>query len=268
MGTAPPWLTTLRKSEALLAEGDAQGCVNALESLCNEYPLDALCRALALEGVGRARFALGQPEKAVEALAQSLALLRECKGATARLTLGVMQNLSFALQGLGRLDESIALADEAAQGLEAALGPDAPQLAECLLRLSSSWYRKGNFDRAETLMLRAQSIWEKAGDLEKMGTCLNNLGRICEERGQLAEGIALHRKALAVRKEAQGEHEDTAFSHGNLGVALATAELWDEAEAHLRAAVEMYERLGRGDCPEAQGYRRNLELCQRAQAGE
>ncbi len=268
MCATPPWLSALRAGEALLASGDAHGCITALESLCNEYSQDALCRALALEGMGRAYFALQQPQKAVEMLAQSLSLLRECKGSSSSLTLGVMQNLSFALQGLGRLDESIALADEAAQGLEATLGPDAPKLAECLLRLSSSWYRKGNFDRAEALMLRAQGIWEKADDKEKLGTCLNNLGRIYEERGQLAEGIALHRKALAVREKAQGIHEDTAFSHGNLGVALATAGVWNEAAAHLRAAVHMYEQLGKGSCAEAQGYRDNLELCLKAQADD
>ncbi len=266
MCATPPWLSALQAAKALLASGDANGCAAALTSLCSEYPKDTLCRAMALEGLGRAYFSLQQPEKAVEVLAQSLSLLRECKGSTSSLTLDVMQNLSFALQGLGRLEESIALADEAAQGLEAILGPDAPRLAECLLRLSSSWYRKGNFDRAEALMLRAQAIWEKADDKEKLGTCLNNLGRIYEERGQLAEGIALHRKALSVRENAQGTHEDTAFSHGNLGVALATAGVWNEAIEHLRAAVHMYEQLGKGSCAEAQGYRDNLELCLKAQA--
>ena len=264
MGETPSWLEGLRAAQAVLARGDAQGCLDALATLRRKHPDDELCRALALEARGRALFALHQPDAAVEALAESLHLLRVCKGASASLTLGVMQNLSFALQGLGRLDESIELAAEAARGLEASLGPDAPQLAECLLRLSSSWYRKGNFDRAETLMLRAQAIWEKLGDAEKLGTCLNNLGRIHEERGQLAEGILLHRRALAVRQAAQGEHEDTAFSHGNLGVALATAGQWDEAIEHLRAAVDMYDRVGKGGCPEARGYRDNLELCLKA----
>ncbi len=55
-----------------------------------------------------------------------------------------------------------------------------------------------------------------------MGTCLNNLGRLYEECGQLDRGIALHRKAVALRQDVLGDHEDTAFSLGNLGVALAS----------------------------------------------
>ena len=262
----PSWLAALRQAEALLSQGDVLGSMQALEALCRQYPQDMFCQALALEGMGRAQAALHQPERAVESLSRSLELLKECKGATSPLTLGVMQNLAFALLAGGRLEESIALARTAVAGLEEVHGPDAPQVAEALLRLSAAWYRQGSYDRAEDCMRRAQAIWEKIGNREKLGTCLNNLGRICEERGQLAEGIALHRKALAMRQQAQGEHEDTAFSHGNLGVALATAGQWAEAEEHLRAAVDMYERLGKGECPEAQGYRRNLEICLQAQA--
>ena len=102
--------------------------------------------------------------------------------------------------------------------------------------------------------------------MPQLGVCLNNLGRICEERGQLAEGIALHRQAVALRRELRGEHEETAFSLGNLGVALASAGQWDEAAATLQDSVSMYDRLGLGMGAEAQGYKKNLEICHQARA--
>ena len=61
-----------------------------------------------------------------------------------------------------------------------------------------------------------------------------------------AEGIALHRQAVALRTRLLGDHEDTAFSLGNLGVALASGGEWQEAAATLEQAVAMYEKLGLG----------------------
>jgi len=110
---------------------------------------------------------------------------------------------------------------------------------------------------------RALAIWQgHAGFAQRIGVCLNNLGRICEERGQTEQGIALHRQALALRQRSLGEHEDTAFSLGNLGVALAAAGYWAEAAARLREAVALYGKLGRGDSAEAQSYRSNLAICE------
>lgn len=260
------WLEEQRAGVALLARGAYQDCLDAMEDLCRRHPEDALCRAMALEAMGRAHAALRQPAEAVSALEESLRLLRQCEGPRSPLTLGVMQNLAFALEGLGRLDAAIDLGTEAAEGLERTCGPQSPRLAECLLRLSSAWYRRRHFERAEGLVRRALAIWEAQGNREKMGTCYNNLGRIHEERGDLDAGVAWHRKALALRERVQGEHEDTAFSHGNLGVALAMAGHLEEAAEHLQAAVDMYGRLGKAQCPEALGYAENLGVCRSALA--
>ena len=61
-----------------------------------------------------------------------------------------------------------------------------------------------------------------------------------------------------------GEHEDTAFSLGNLGVALASDGQWEEAAAVLAEAMGLYTRLGKGESPEAVGYRANLAVCREA----
>jgi len=259
------WLDGLRSALDMMKQGEPQKCIEALEALVARYPGDDLCRALALDGMGRANFALQRPDVAVKALEESLALLRATMGASAPMTLGAMQNLAHALLGLEKVEESLDLGREALRLTVEASGPDSPQVAEAQLRLSSAYYRKRDFDRAESLMRKAKEIWEKQGFcVPQLGVCLNNLGRICEERGQIDEGIALHRQAVALRRELLGEHEETAFSLGNLGVALASAGQWSEAAATLKDSVDMYERLGLGSGSEAQGYRKNLEICQQA----
>lgn len=260
-----PWMDELRSALELLKQGKPQECLDALDALSHRQQGDALCRALALDGMGRAAFALELPDKAVTALEESLALLQQATGETSPMTIGAMQNLAHALLGLDRTDESIALGQKAASLAEQTFGAQASQFADALLRLSAAFYRKRNFDEAESLMLRAKNIWESLGTCKpQLGVCLNNLGRICEERGQLDEGIALHRKALALRRAALGEHPDTAFSLGNLGVALASAGQWNEAAAALQDSLALYARLGQQDCAEAAGYRRNLEICMQA----
>ncbi|MEG6503555.1 DUF4125 family protein, partial [Desulfovibrio sp. 1214_IL3152] len=93
-----------------------------------------------------------------------------------------------------------------------------------------------------------------------------NLGRLYEERGLLAAGIDWHRQAVSLRRKVCGEHEDTAFSLGNLGVALASDGQWSEAARTLEEAVACYDRLGKGRSVEAESYRKNLDLCRRALA--
>lgn len=263
------WLEELRAALDMMKQGKPQKCIEALEALVAGYPGDELCRALALDGMGRANFALDRPDVAVKALEESVGLLRTSLGPTAPMTLGAMQNLAHALLGLEKIEESLDLGREALRLTIEVFGPESPQAAEAQLRLSTAYYRKRDFDRAESLMRKAKAIWEKQGFcVPQLGVCLNNLGRICEERGQLEEGIALHREALALRKELLGEHEDTAFSLGNLGVALASAGQWSEAAATLNNSVNMYDRLGLGGGAEAQSYMKNLEICQRAMAAE
>ena len=113
---------------------------------------------------------------------------------------------------------------------------------------------------------RAMQIWQAQPEPSpRLGTCLNNLGRIEEEKGNHAQGIALHREAVALRRSLLGQcHEDTAFSLGNLGVALAASGQWHEAADILESALACYARLGRYKCPEAEGYRKNLAVCRKA----
>ncbi len=176
--------------------------------------------------------------------------------------------LGQALMDKGEVTAGRDLSRGALEELEAILPEDAPLIAEACFMLSQAEYRLNDLDAAEFLTRRAMRIWQKLHGPEWFGisTCLNNLGRIYEERGLAAKGIALHRQALAMRKKLLGEHEETAFSLGNLGTALAADGQWQEAERILDECLACYARVGTKEAFKVEGYRLNLDLCRKALA--
>ncbi|MBQ4615764.1 MAG: tetratricopeptide repeat protein [Mailhella sp.] len=128
-----------------------------------------------------------------------------------------------------------------------------------------SWeaYSQGQLAEAETFTLQAKEIWEQELGPESLplSTCLNNLGRICEETNREEEGIAWHRKALAMRKKLLGDHPETAFCYGNLGTALAAYGQFEEAIDMLSAAISTFEKCGKTNGHDVEGYKKNLAVC-------
>ena len=177
----------------------------------------------------------------------------------------MLQNLCFALSESGATEESATVGEEAARLAVKLYGPESPELAGALLRLSAAPYKARDFASAEALILRAKAIWEaQPGPTpQQVGTCLKNLGRIHEELGDMAGGIACTRAAVDFRRP-QADKGDLAFSLGNLGVALAQDGQWAEAAAALEEALAIYAALGKGESREARGYAANLDICRRA----
>ena len=128
-----------------------------------------------------------------------------------------------------------------------------------------SWaaYSQGELKEAEEFTLQAKAIWEREMGPESLpvSTCMNNLGRICEETDRADEGIEWHRKALALRQKLLGDHPETAFCYGNLGTALAANGQFEEAIDMLAAAVETFEKCGKTNGHDVEGYRKNLDVC-------
>lgn len=276
----PELRAAVRHALDLLGSGRTAEAERELAALAGapwgNAPEAARLRAQVLDSLGRTRFALGDREGGLAALRAAVDALTAATGADAPgaaslmpLRCRALQNLCFALAETGAVAESAAVGEEAARLAEALFGPLSPELAGALLRLSAAPYRGHDLDAAEALIRRARAIWEaQPGPTpQEVGTCLNNLGRIHEERGDMAAGIAFHRQAVAFRR-ALPDREDLAFSLGNLGVALAQDGQWREACAALEEALELYAALGKGNGPEARGYADNLAVCRRALLAE
>ncbi|MCI7567788.1 MAG: tetratricopeptide repeat protein [Desulfovibrio sp.] len=252
------------KDIAVQAKEHPAGAEMALRDLLRREEGNDLCAALAHDMLGRVLFALQRVKEALEALELSVTLMRRAKGDGSPMTCLAMQNLAHIYMALNNHDKSITLGRQALDGLIASCGEGHGLVAGAMLHLSASYYACRDFDEAERLLRGAKEIWEATTPVPpELGTCLNNLGRIEEERGHFAEGIALHRQAVELRTSLLGDHEDTAFSLGNLGVALASNGDWQEAAETLEKAVAMYEKLGLGQSELAEGYRGNLEVCRK-----
>ncbi|WP_304045526.1 tetratricopeptide repeat protein, partial [Desulfovibrio piger] len=260
---AKSWIQEIRAAGKLMAAGDLAGAENRYRQLLDKGTDNPLHKALALDGLGRAVFEQGRQAEAIEAIEAAVSLLRERQGVQDPATCGALQNLGRLYLAAGQVEKSIAVSREAVDGLCAGFGEDHPLVAGAMMRLSACLYMQRDLDGAEALLLKARDVFEKqSGDESRMdvSTCLNNLGRIHEERGDLEQGIALHRQAVAIRKELLGDHTETAFSLGNLGVALATAGQWQEAVDTLQEALDCYARAGHTTGPDIEGYRKNLEI--------
>ena len=260
------WQVEIQEALRLLSCNCAENSAAKLRTVLRSCENDPHCRALALEALGRALLALKRPHEACATMEQALELARSVYGNNSLLTLGILQNFAHVQLESGNAQQSEALGREAASLCEAVHGADSPHLAEALLHLSAAHYRQQKLDKAQHCLQRAMQIWQAQPEPSpRLATCLNNLGRIEEEKGNHAQGIALHRKAVALRRNLLGEcHEDTAFSLGNLGVALAASGQWHEAVDILESALACYARLGKHRSMEAEGYRKNLSVCRKA----
>lgn len=231
---------------------------------------ELLGQAAAPEEEGRVRYALAlcllhqkKHAEARDALENAVRLLNDESERALAFTA-----LARACFACGDLKKSLNEGRKARLMLRDTLSPDDARLAPSLFSLSFAEYEARNLECAEQLCLEARELWEKQLGPEnlELSTCLNNLGRIYEEMGREEDGIAHHRKALAIRRKVLGDHPETAFSMGNLGTALAAAGKWEEAAAVLEEAIACYARCGHAEGRDIEGYRRNLNVCRKALA--
>lgn len=258
----------LHEAEKLLQQGLAADAEARLRSLLAEAPAGPQ-QALLLDAMGRTLHCLQRPAEARQALTQAVELLQTTLGAH-QATAVVLQHLAHFCRAVDDLDASFKHGQEAVNMLIAVHGEDHPLVAASLFSLSHSIYIDRRYTEAEAMVRRAMGIWERRHGPEcpEIASCLNNLGRIYEERGQLDEGIALHRQAVNMRRKLFGEHPETAFSLGNLGTALASAGQFSEAIDNLEQAIACYAACGLPHAPEVPGYRENLRVCREALAAE
>lgn len=257
----------LRKAGEALRAGlidEAEAMFNAL--LNGSEGLDAENMGRALSGRGLLLCQQGHFDAAVEDLRKAEALLTTAHGAKAPITVAATLFLAQALLARGDVVAGGLLAHDALDAMDAPLPDDDPFIAEACFMVSQAEYELNRLDAAEALTRQAMAIW---GNIEgpesvSVSTCLNNLGRIYEEREMLDQGIAFHQQALTMRRNLLGEHEETAFSMGNLGTALAMNNQWEEAAKMLEECVACYARVGITDGVKVEGYKQNLEICRKA----
>ncbi len=257
--------STLDTARCQVQSGAAAEAAQTCRDLLVQTPPEDV-RAVALEILAAALREQGDIAGAVDAAQAQVTLLEQLFGADHPHVAAALHNLALLLSRRGLHPQALHCGQREVDILRAACPAGDVRIADALVNFSSQHYVLHHFDEAESLLREALRLYEQAQGRRCMGvsTCLNNLGRICENRGEMARGVALHAEASSIRKEILGMHKDTAFSLGNYGAALAGNEQWQEAASVLMDAIVMYSQLDMDESPYARACRENLDVCRRA----
>jgi tetratricopeptide (TPR) repeat protein len=123
------------------------------------------------------------------------------------------------LDGLGRSDEAEAAIRDLLPDLEAALGPDHPEVAVALNNLAAIVQRRGSLDEAEAIYRRVIAIKEArlGADSPALAGALNNLGTVLRAAGRPGEAAPLFERALRLLEGAvEDDHPTLAVIRRNV----------------------------------------------------
>ncbi len=166
-----------------------------------------------------------------------------------------------ALNREGKPDEALPLAVEALGLLEAATGPDSPEVGAVCAIAASLHDAREDYGAAVPLHERALAIQEKAlGPRHpRVAATLADLAWDIEALGDPARARPLYERALAIREETLGpDHPDTAVSLNNLAALEESFGEHAAARGHYERALAINEKALGPDHPETANSCNNL----------
>lgn len=152
----------------------------------------------------------------------------------------LLHNLGDAYYALGLYDRSHALLDSALAARVAALGPDHPDVALTLSRISYVYHDQGDYPAAAEFARRALAIRRKAlGETSnEYAESLNDLAVSLQAMGRVDEAEPLYRRALEIHRRVLGSRDpQVAWDLSTLGQVLHARADYAGAEAMLREAL-------------------------------
>ncbi len=213
-------------------------------------PSSRKTHADALRAKGAALVELGRAEEAEPVLRAAIAEREELPARGRNLEIAEdLDELSIALDALGRLEESEAAVYRAFELRLPTLGPDHPGVASSYNNLAVIQRQLGKLDQAEGNYEKALAIRIPALGKEHPETAdtLNNLGGLLYYRGRYAEAVVAFEEVYAIYTRLYGaEHPRTVTGANNLAVALLKLGEIARAET-LFDSVLVYWRETAGD---------------------
>ena len=149
---------------------------------------------------------------------------------------------------------------------ERILGPDHPQVAECLLSLANLRYAAGDLDKTEELERRALAVVEKGRETRSLlyASALSNLGLVYVHRLDFDRADELFRRALPIARAAGGEDAPVvATTWMNLGIVARQRKDYAKAEEYCLRSLAIKQRILGPDHPDIAGNLNNLALIYR-----
>jgi tetratricopeptide (TPR) repeat protein len=186
----------------------------------------------------------GDPERALAALQESLALVRQVPGSERRQA-SLYNDLGIVFTDMGRYREAEEALKLAIEMKGTGYGPGHPWVATSLNSLGSVYWSQDQFDKALELHLAALEVLQKsygsehrmvAITMNNVATALNGLGRQQESDGYLREAIAIQERVLG------WDHIELANSLINLAFRYRERGDLEEALAIYRRALPIVEK--------------------------
>ncbi len=160
---------------------------------------------------------------------------------------------AFVLHDLGRYSAAEPLLRKALKLREARLGPDDPEVANCLNNLALLLQATNRLAPAEPLMRRALAIDEQSYGAEHpyVAIHLNSLAQLLQATNRLAEAEPLMRRPLAIDEQSYGaDHPHVAIDLNNLAQLLQDTNRLAEAEPLMRRALAVDEQFYGAEHPD------------------
>ena len=120
---------------------------------------------------------------------------------------------------------------------------NAAQIATTLLNIGNTELNLRHLEAAETYYLESQAIYEKSGNRWGLENCINNLAIIYKLRHAFEKGRENSQRALQIAEEI-GDQEGQALCQISLAHCAGGLQRIKEAQDHLRAAVEIIQKIG------------------------
>ena len=193
---------------------------------------------------------MGSAEGVEKCAAESLELcdLLGLKGTENYAT--VLLNIATGYRVLGRYDESEAYYKETAQIYEELLPPGDFRIASLHNNLSSLYAETGRPQLAKHELEQAMSLISKLSDADaEIAITHTNLGNVCFQLGENAEGMEHMLKAVEIFERAPGK-KDAHYAGALAGLGQAfyiEGKLQEAREAYEKALVEIEENYGKSE---------------------
>jgi nephrocystin-3 len=156
----------------------------------------------------------------------------------------LMYAIGFFLHDMGLYPSASPFSERAVEIFEIVLGPEHPDVAECLNRLALLYQGQGRYTEALPLYQRSLAIRERALGSDHIDTLtsLNNLASLYLEQGELDEALPLFERVVAIGEHTLGSyHPIVAASTANLAHLYSEQGRYDEALSLQQRALAVSE---------------------------
>ncbi len=177
---------------------------------------------------------------------------REARAATAALGfLTDLFEISDPGEARGNTITAREVLDRGAAQIEESFQDQPDVQARLLGTIGEVYLSLGLYDPAEQSLRAALEVRRRGDDPLELAAALDSLGMLLRDRAEFAEGEALVREALELRRRERGEeHVDVARSLHHLGILLWDQGRPEQALTHYQEALERGRRLLEPDDPQ------------------